>query len=86
MTGDSFETNLHDAIRRIFPELPEDELSSAVDAFVGYIDVVNDIYDTLAGDPERSITAATLTAPNPQVTVEAGHAEPSNQLVPPLNA
>jgi hypothetical protein len=58
--------------------LSEEELSSAVEVFLGYIDIVNNISDSLAADPHCSMVTATLTATPPGVTVEAGLVEPVN--------
>lgn len=83
---DSFTMDVRDAIRRALPELSEEELTSAVEAFLGYIDIVNDICDRLASDPERSIATATLTAGLPRVTVETGQVGPITAEPSPLNA
>jgi hypothetical protein len=75
MTADSFETNLRDVISNAFPDLSQEELSAAIAAFLGYIDVVNDIHDGLVADPRRCIPV-TLTGSIQQGTVEAGQVEP----------
>ena len=83
--ADPFEMDVRAAIGGAFPGLAEEELISATEAFLAYIDLVNDICDGLANDPERSATATTLTARPQQGTVETGQAELINQELP-INA
>jgi hypothetical protein len=81
--ADSFEGDVRNAIGRAYPQFSEEELSSAVEAFLGYIKVVNDIYDRLSDDPERSAAVASLTACLPQVTVEVGQGRASQPQIAP---
>lgn len=75
--ADSFEKDVQDAIGRAHPHLSKEQLPFAVEAFLGYIDIVNDICDRLADDPERSIATVTLTDALLRGTVEMGQVEPT---------
>lgn len=83
---DAFEKDVHDAINRAYPQLSKEELSSSVGTFLGYIDIVNEIYNGLSDDSERYAAAARLTASLSQVTVEPGQVEPTHQANPPFDA
>lgn len=75
---ESFELETRRTIAGCFPDLTEDELSAAVEAFLGYIDIVNDVYDLL-DESEPNVIPAELTASDSQATVEEGQVEPINQ-------
>lgn len=77
--AESFDTDVRKTIARCFPQLTQEELSTAVETFLGYIDIVNDVDDALQADPKRF---AALTANVHRATVEAGQVEPTNQQFP----
>lgn len=76
--ADSFEA-VRQEIARAIPQLKDEEMTVATDAFLGYIEIVDDVYDAVLEDPERSAAFAALTANLPRATFEKGQVEPINQ-------
>lgn len=76
--SETFNNEVREAIGRSFPHMTQEEVSHAAEAFVEYMDLVNEIFDTLHGDPARYATACALTADLPRASVEAGFVEPTN--------
>jgi len=80
------ETDARETIAHLIPQLTDEELSVAVEAFLAYVDFINDLYDALELAPERFAAACALTANPSRATVEMGRVEPTNQSITSLNA
>ena len=83
--AESFEAEVREIVARCFPHLTEEGHSTAVEAFVGYIDLVNDVYDALQTDPERFAAAGELTATVSGANVEAGQVGATPQKQTPFH-
>lgn len=72
------EDDVRTVVARLRPELDAVALSIAVEAFISYIDFVNDVWDALELDADRLAVACGLTALASRATVESGSIRPAN--------
>lgn len=72
--ADVFDTEVYETIARLMPELTSEQLPAAVEAFLAYINIVDDVHDRL----EAAEEACELTTRETGSTVEVGHVAPVN--------
>jgi hypothetical protein len=78
---DTFLDDVRDAISHSIHELTPEELTAAVETFLDYVGLIDDVYAALETEPDRLAKALRLTAVHRAGTVEVGRVEPSGKLI-----